>query len=1148
MERRSLGLSSTGFRAYLATQFLGAFNDNTYKFLLISLIFARAAGDPVFEHRHVGLAQALFSLPFVLFAGWAGALADRYRKSAIFIAAKIAEISIMVAVGVAFLADDGVALMALLFLMGLHSTFFGPAKYGYLAEQVDEHDLSRANGLVNMTTMGAVVLGQVAGGALFDVFEDHLERAAAVLVGVAVLGLVTAMGVPRVQAADPNARLANPLPGLMKTWREVRHSRGLLYTMLGIGHFWLLAALLQLQLVSYAEHVLGATSHAEQSTFVGVTTVGIALGSLLASRWSERKVELGLVPLGVLGMSAFLVVLAFAPGTGAPAIVGSGVRLLDVVPAYLASLGLGAAGGLFIVPLLANLQVLAPEDGKGRFLAFGNMVSFIGIFLAAGAFWLLGEAQFTPREQALVVAAVTVLGAVVSLRLLPEAFLRFCGWLLAHSLYRIRVLHPERIPEKGGALLVANHVSWVDWLVLAATTRRRVRFLIYRQYFEWWPLRSLFRLAHCIPIASGDDPAVMAESVAEAGRALQEGHIVCIFAEGAVTRTGHLQTFRRGYQRIVQDIGIPIIPVHLDGLWGSIFSHERGKLLFKVPRAVPYPVTVSFGEPLPPRAEPYQLRDAIQRLASDAWDVRKESRQPLHLTLLREGRRSLRGAFFEAGLPPLSRGALIARSLAARDALLPRLGAARHVGVLLPNGRSGAIAVLAVLFAGRVPVPVNTTLPADELAEALRRAGIDTVITDEAGRARSEVCGLQACVDVASLTGRPVRWLVWSWTLLCWVLPQRLLDRLALVGARPTMDDPAVVLFSAGSTGPAKGVVLSHQNVMADVEASQEVLDLDHDDRVFALLPFFHVVGFVQTLWLPLLTDAGAIYHADPLDGRTVGKLVTRFHATVLWATPRLLERYLRLARADHFGCLRIVFTTGEKLPPLLRVAFEERFGLQPYEAYTSTECSSVVALGTPDVRAAGVFQRGSRHGAVGHPLPGVTVEVVDGLSGELLPPGTAGMLRVRGPEVMRGYLDDPARETAVLRDGFYVSGDRASLDEEGFLTLTDRFERITQVDGERVSLGAVEDAIAYQLGTPESPVAVLAQPDRERGHALAVFYARGSLDPSRIVDGLLQRGLPPAWCPRLQDFVAVDEIPLLPTGIVDHALLRAALAPRAPG
>ncbi len=1136
MDRPGLGLRSRGFLAYLATQFVSALTDNAYKFLLVAWIAARAAGNLESFGNDSALTGALFAAPFVLFGPWAGVLADRVRKSTLLVLAMATEMAFMLATGPAFATGSLALLWVLIALSSIQSTFFGPAKYGFLPEMVAEHDLSRANGLVNMTTFVAIIVGQVLGGALYDGFHADLTRVSWPLGAIGAAGLLAALAVPRTPAGQPALTFGVALRELRQTTAEVFRHRGLLYTVLGIGHFFMLGAVLQFSLFAYGEHALGLDKTG-CAVLVALALVGIALGSLAAAAWSGRHIELGLVPLGALGSSAFLFALAASPVSAVAPDAGLVERLLAGWMACVSVVGLGAAAGLFVVPLNANLQVLSPEGSKGRFLAFGNMVSFVGVFLAAGGWFALSASGLDVRGQSLVIGLFSLLGTLVSLWLLPEACLRLLAWALAHSAYRIRVLHVERLPERGGALLVANHVSWVDWLILSVITRRKIRFLIQRQYFEWPPINWLLRLAGCIPVASGDTPEIVAESLARAGEQLAQGHLVGIFAEGTITRTGHMQTIRRGYQRIVAGRGVPILPVYLDGLWGSVFSHEGGRFLRRLPRRIPFPVTVVVGEPLPGDAQPWHLRAALQRLSAVAFEDRRRTRRPLHLTLLRHA--SGGAALHQPGRPPLARRALLARALALRDALRAALRDHTRVGVLLPHGQDAAVALLAVHCAGRVPVPLDPGWTASELDQATRRAGVELVLTDPARAARLPA-GVRALDVSLAATRRTAAF--WRGLLLA-LLPAGLFERLALHGARGRLDDDAALVFSAGTADRPKLVPLSHQNVLCNVEAVRELLALREDDLLVSLLPTSLALGLVHGLWLPLLSGTPALLLPDPLDGRAVGRAVTARSGTILLATPRLLELYLRDVSPGRFGSLRLVIVFGERLRPALREAFEQRFGLRPIEALSSTECAGLVALGTPDVRSPGHFQRGARPGWVGHPLPGLSLEVVDSADGSLRAADQPGELRVRGPAVVRGYPDDPALQARAFRDGWYVSGDEAVMDEDGFVRVTGRFARASVIDGRRVAHAELEDALADLAGTAAAPLAVLEAPGADGRPRLVVCHVRGALDPARAVAALRAAGLAPPLLPRVEDFVEVEALPLRATGTVDFPALRKAVA-----
>lgn len=1043
MESVVLRLRSSAFGAYLTTQFLGAFNDNAFKFALLVFLKATAESD-VQKGDLWFLAQVLFAVPFIAFAAWAGALADRLPKSGVIRGAKVAEIFIMLAGAAAFAVGSVPGLLTVLFIMSIQSTIFGPGKYGYLAETVPPRDLSRANGVVQMTTMVSAISGQIVGAFLLVHFADRPGVGATAFVGFAVLGTLTSLRVPAIPAARPDEPFPwNPLPGLAATWREVRGHRPLLYTMLGIGHFWLLGALLQVELLDFAGEVLGM-NEVGGAYLAGTATLGIALGSLLAARWSGGQMELGLVPLGALGMSLGLVCLAWTDPLPAYVVVSGlpnftfGERLFDLGAwkAFAVVLSVGAAGGLFIVPLQAALQHEAPARDKGRFTAFGNMVSFMGICLSALFLGLKGRFGLSSGQQLLLAASLSLAGTLVSLRMLPYAFVRTLGWLLTHTFYRIRVRHLERLPRHGGVLVLCNHVSWVDALILGVTSGRSVHFLMYRRYFEWWPTRWLFQLVGCIPVASGDAPEVVEQSLREAGRELDQGRVVVIFAEGAVTRLGHMLPFRRGYQRIIAGRQVPIVPVHLDGLWGSVFSHQGGRLLWKLPRKFPYPVTVTWGEPLPSSAEPHELREAIRGLSCEAWGERRRDRAPLPLTLLHEERRAFRRSVFDDGGQALSPARLLARATVLARAWRRRLGDARHVGLVARRGCDAVGALLALQLAGRVPVFVQAELPDAERTRRLRAAGVEACVV---GRDVSlpddwdgPVFALE--VELARLSATHERVVA----LLHAFVPLGLLRRFTAPDLSADVDAPAAVVFTRDGDAP-KPVLLSHFNVLSNVEAVQMVLEVDRNDGVLGVLPLDSAYGQVMTVWFPLLSRVRVAWHADPARARELGKLCERRRCSLLPATPALLEAFVEGTRPDGFGSLRLVLCAEGRLAPELRRRFEARFGIHPREAYALTEAGGLVSLNTLDVRRAGVFQRGTRQGTVGHPLPGVTVAAVDSASGAALPYGRTGSLVVSGPGVMLGYVDDEAGTAAVLHGQALRVGDVGCVDEEGFVTLERR-------------------------------------------------------------------------------------------------------------
>ncbi|GJM20894.1 MAG: acyl-[ACP]--phospholipid O-acyltransferase [Planctomycetota bacterium] len=1040
MAPERLGLRTRGFAAYVVTQFLGAFNDNAFKFALLFFI-TEATTSEAQKDAWWGGAQALFALPFVLFAAWAGMTADRWGKGGLIRLAKLAEVGVM-GLGVwAFCSHSLAGLLFVMFLMSVQSTFFGPCKYGFLAETIAEKELSRANGLVQMFTMFAVVCGQIMAGVITDENPGDPGLATMVLVGVAVVGFLTSLAVPRVPAARPEQRfVVNVLPDLAKTWREVRARPTLIYAMAGVGHFFLLAALLQFQLVEYGDQELGLNTTGS-SVLVAVCVIGIGVGSALAARWSHDRVELGIVPVGAMGMSlALLALAAWNPSPVAAGTLAGAEFFADGLwLSFALVFAVGLAGGLFVVPVWALVQLEAPEQDKGRFTAFANMVSWIGILASAPLVWLLTGLQV--REQFVVVALVSLVGTLVALRQLPYAFARFLAWLLTHSLYRIRVAHAERVPKQGGALLLANHVSWVDALVLQAVTTRRLHYLMYRPYYEWWPLHWLFKLVGCIPVSGNDGREQLDASLGAAGEAVEQGRMVVIFPEGAVTRLGHMLPFRTGYQRIVKGRDVKLQPVHLGGLWGSLLSHERGRLIWKLPRAFPYPVSVSFGEPLPADSPPSVVRAALRELATEAWEESQRDHLPLHLELLRERRRDLRRRLHQQGRPSLSSAGLLARARALAARLRRELGPGRRVAVAVHTPLDQLLAQLALLFAGRVPVVLDPELPLEALRRALHQAECTGLLAEGAlleGDRGAALFEELPVFELAPLCRDLKRWQVFGRAFLAALTPWPLLKLSLGSDARPELSDAACVVFASAGTEQARPVPLSHGQLVLQVQALQQVLGADEDNGVLGVLPTWTVYGQLTSLWFPLLGGLRAGWHPDPSDRRSLARFIRRAKLDALPANPALLAALLEHARPETLGALRFVLCGEAPLDADLRAAFAERFGLSPLACWTASEVGGLITLNTPDVRGPGVHQRGTRHGTVGHPLAGTSVVAVDE-QGNTLPFGAMGRLRIVAPglaERLRSFGGRWGGWALADDDRSVLTDDFGSVDTDGFVTL----------------------------------------------------------------------------------------------------------------
>ncbi|HLP75827.1 MAG TPA: MFS transporter, partial [Candidatus Paceibacterota bacterium] len=701
--------SLKGFWSLFVTQFQGAFSDNVVKNLVIFVALFGSTMTLEEKNSYGEWIGALFSLPFILFSMAGGFLADRFSKRSVMLGVKVFELLIMSLVFTGLWSWNKNLLLASVFLMGTHSAIFGPSKYGSLPELLPEKKLSWGNGLLELGTFMAIILGTVAAAMMSKSFHDRQWLSGVVLIALAVIGFFSCLGITKVPSADPKRTFDWNFPA--EIWRQIRAmrcDRPLWLALLGNTYFNFLGMLLLLNLFFFGSEVLHVSE-----THIGLLNValalGIGLGSVAAGYLSGGKIEYGLVPLGAVGLSAFSALLA-RPSAG----LTQSVVLLAL---------LGFSGGFFIVPVAALLQHRPSRERKGQIQATANWCSFVGVFLASGAHWLLAQQlQLSPRGIFLVGGVLTLVSAIYVLFLLPDSLLRFILWALTRTIYRIRVMGRDNIPAKGGALFVCNHVSFVDAVLMLASTDRQVRFMMFKAHYELPYIRPFARILGVIPISSEQRPREMIHSLQIASDAIRAGEVVCIFAEGQITRIGQLLPFRRGFERIMKDVEAPIIPVGIDGVWGSIFSFDKGRFLWKLPRRLPYPITINYGKPLPHTATPLQVRSAVQELLVEAWQKRKARMRPLPIAFIHTARKyPLRFAMADAQNAKVNFASAAIRTVFLARRLRKIWAGQKMVGLLLPPSVPGALVNYAALLLGKVPVNLNYTVSEETLASCIRQ-------------------------------------------------------------------------------------------------------------------------------------------------------------------------------------------------------------------------------------------------------------------------------------------------------------------------------------------------------------------------------------------------------------------------------------------
>jgi len=575
-------------------------------------------------------------------------------------------------------------------------------------------------------------------------------------------------------------------------------------------------------------------------------------------------------------------------------------------------------------------------------------------------------------------------------------------------------------------------------------------------------------------------------------------------------------------------------------VWGSIFSFERGRFLWKLPQRIPYPVTVTFGKPMPSTTSAQEVRQAVQELGADAYQFRKRYMRTLHRSFVHSAwRHPFRFAMADGRTPKLTFGAALTRTVFLARRLRSVWAGQNMVGILLPPSVPAALVNLAALLMGKVPVNLNYTASNSVLASCAQQCELKTVITARAFLERVHVQPPAQAIMLEDLAAKPGLFERLAAALISWLLPVRLIEESVGARRKTRLDDTATIIFSSGSTGDPKGVILSHFNIASNVEQVNQVFMLGRHDKILGILPFFHSFGFTGTLCLPTTIGVGVVYHPNPLEPQAIGALVSQYAVTFLLATPTFLQAYIRRVRPEEFGSLQYVMAGAEKLPERTSTAFEDRFGVRPLEGYGCTECSPVVTVNTRDFRAAQFRQVGAKRQSIGHPLPGISVRIVHPETMEPLALGEPGVLLVRGPNVMQGYLNQPEKTAEVLRDGWYNTGDIAVMDEEGFIRITDRLSRFSKIGGEMVPHIKVEDKLHELADTTEQTFAVTAVPDEKKGERLIVLHTLPADKLENCITELAKSDLPPLWKPHPDQFVHVDALPYLGTGKLDLRRLK---------
>ena len=1124
-------LATRRFAPLFVTQFLGAFNDNFLKSALAIFVTYRLAEeggqDPA---TLVMISGAVFIAPFFLFSGASGTLADRMDKAAIARMVKVAEIGIMAIGAAGFAAANVPLLLVTLFCLGTHSTVFGPIKYALLPQHLEGHELVAGNALIEAGTFLAILFGTILGGTII------LFDRGAIVVGV--LGMaVAALGwwaARHIQAAPPAPGMTARPRLLRDSIDVVRHATSrdeLFLPILALSWFWLVGGTFVSGLPVFAKDVLFANEHVV-TLMLALFAVGIGAGSLAAERLLRGEVSARYVPVSGLAMAAFAIDLMLAssgrtaagtPGTlAAFAADRANWRVLgDLV-------GLAIAGGIFTVPLYALLQHESEPEHRARVIAANNIINSLAMTIAAVLSALVLAEGLTMGELFGLCGILTLPIVLVAAWILRKTMVKSALRIILRALYRVEIEGLEHARAASShAVIAANHASFLDGLLLGAFLPGAPVFAIDTDVAKRWWVRPLLSIVNALPVDPTNPLSIRAMI-----RAVEAGAVCIIFPEGRITTTGSLMKVYEGPAVIAERTGGLLVPVRIEGVEFTPFSRLGGKVrrrLFpRVRITVLPPRRLITPEGVTGRKKRIALKASLADLMVDSLFATARVDTTLFDALLEAKR--VHGAghvvLDDIDRQPMNYGRLVAGSFALGRPLAARTIAGERVGVLLPTSRAAVVTFFALQAEGRVPAMLNFSTGVAGAQAACKAAEIRLIVT---ARRFVEKARLGALVDALAqqatiLYLEDVRAEIGA------------VDRLAALArslaARPTHDpsranDPAVVLFTSGSEGTPKGVVLSHRNLLANRHQLASVVDVNPSDIVFNALPVFHSFGLTGGLLLPLLAGVKTFLYPSPLHYRTVPELAYGTNATIFFGTDTFLAGYARVADNYDFYSVRYVFAGAERVKAETRRVWNDKFGIRILEGYGATETSPALAVNTP---------MHFRAGTVGRFLPGIEhrIEAVPGIDG-------GGRLSVKGPNVMLGYLR--ADKPGVLEPpagGWYDTGDIVDRDAEGFVTIKGRAKRFAKVAGEMVPLGVVEDLAAKAF--PAGAHAVVAIPDARRGEQLVLVTDTAAVTRAGLAAAAREAGMPEIFVPRA--IARVAAVPVLGTGKIDYVeVLRLALA-----
>ena len=1131
-----------GFGVYTIIVFLNAMTDLGHKIILQNTIFKAYDGSELIILTAV--VNALILLPFIFLFSPSGYISDRYSKTKV---VKIASgIAVLITLLITFSYYFGLFWLAfgLTLVLAAQSAVYSPAKYGLIKEMLGSKNIAGGNGVVQAVTVVSILLGAVIYSIFFEILLNnsattpneilqHIAPLGFLLVIASVLEFFLAVKLEKIlpkttttKEGKFDAKMYFNFTYLKKNLHNIRTSNIVWESIVGLSVLWGVSQVVVAIFGEYLKSSLGITNTIIAQGLLSISGIGIVVGSLVAARVSKNFIEIGIIPLGTLGVSAVLFTI--------PA-----VESLNILGLLLFAFGFCA--GLIMVPLNSLIQFFTPNKELGVVLAGNNFMQNIIMFLFLVVTALFGYFDLSSESLFYLIAVVALLAVVYTLITMPQSLVRYIVRVIVRMRYKIDVYGIENLDTQKGILLLGNHVSFLDWAILQIAYSKQIRFVVEREYYNKWYLKPFLKFAQTIPISSRASKSALIAI----GEALEHGQVVALFPEGHLSRNGHLDIFKNGFERAVAQVDSKdaiIVPFYLRGLWEDNFSYASKKLKSNKQKDI----LVSFGKPMSIGSDANEVKRAVFELSTNVWQEYSKKLPTIAEAWIENlSSNSNKLTIADSTGIELNKTRFATAVFLFNKKLKPMLKNEQNVGLILPTTAAGAIANMAVISLGKTIVNLNYSSGETSLEYAINLAEIKCIVASKQflTKLKSKGFDLSSALDKVNVIYlEDIKETITKAQTLKTLISVKILPiwMLKLLHIKPkNIEDTAAILYSSGSEGTPKGIELTHQNIMGNIKQIATLINASDDDVMLGTLPIFHSFGLTVTTLAPLVEDITLICHPDPTDGFGIAKMCAKYSANYMFGTATFYGLYIRNRKIHPamFKSLKLVIAGAEKLPQKVSEEFKKRFGHTIYEGYGATETTPVASINIPDIVMIDDnyrIQKGKKDGSVGLPVPGSSFRIVDPNSFEELAVGEDGMILIGGTQIMKGYLKNPqkTKDVIVELDGYrwYITGDKGHIDEDGFLSIVDRYSRFAKIGGEMISLGLVEEKIG-QFIDENSQISLTAIPDEKRGEKL-VLLVEGKIDLDDLKTKIKELGLTPLFVPSL--YFKVENLPKLGSGKAD--------------